>query len=298
MKSDLILGQILALVTALTFADTSIIFSFLGKKISPATTVHMRLWVATPAILIIAFIVEGNFFYTTPLNSWIYLLTSGVFGYFLGDSFLFWAFANFGARETMVVMTLNPIFVAILSYFIFNETLTSLQIIATFVTLLGIIILILGKKKTEKVVNKNKVKGILCAFASAILGAMSNVLAKGGLAEVQPISSNAIRCIGGFIVLIIYTSFFRKHFKADFKSLKNRKFLILLVIASLTGPVLGMSVQLYAFTLAPIGIVSVIVQSSPIFILIYELIFTKKNLKLMEILGTIISVLGVILMFI
>ena len=301
MSSNLILGQILALLTSLTLAENSIIYSFLGKKVGSSTTVHVRLWIATPAIIIIALLAEGNFFYTTALNSWLYLLTSGVLGYFLCDSLLFWAFANFGARETMVVMTLNPIFTAILSYFLFNEILTPLQIAATFVTLIGIIILILGKNKAnikEKGIDKNKIKGLICAFGASVLQALANILAKGGLATVQPISSNAIRCIGGFTAVLIYTIFFRKHFKADFKLFENRKFLILLLIASLTGPVLGMTMQLYAFNLAPVGLVSVIVQISPIYILLYELIFTKKSLKLLEVLGTIISVIGVALMFV
>ncbi len=297
--SNLLLGQLLAIIMAIAAAENSLIYSYLGKKVTPKATVHVRLWIAVPLIIILAFITEGNFFISTSLKTWIILLSSGIIGYFICDSLAFWAFANIGPREAMVIMTLNPIINSVLSYFLFTEILTALQIIAILVTISGIIILLLNQdKETDTIKKKHQAKGILFAFLAAILQAVSALLAKSALSTLEPISTNAIRMIGGFIASVLFALFIRKEFKQDFLLYKNKRYFALLVLAAVSGPIIGMSLFLKSFTLAPIGIVTAISQVSPIFILIFELIFLKKSIKSLEILGTIISVIGVALMFI
>lgn len=298
MLSGLLIGQILAIITALTYAENSIIYSYLGKKASIKATVHVRLWIAVPIIVIMALISEGNFFLQATLTNWIFLLLSGLLGYFFCDSLLFWAFTNIGPREAMVIMTLNPIFTSILSYFIFNESLTVFQILAILITISGIIILILGQDKEKDVIKKNnKTKGAIFAFLAAIFQATSAVLSKSALSNLGAISTNSIRMIGGLVGAVVFALFFRKQFKNDFIIFNNKKHFSLLLIATITGPIIGMSLLLTSFNYIPIGLATAIVQISPIFILLYELIFMKKRLKALEILGTIISVFGVALMF-
>ncbi|MDC7237822.1 MAG: DMT family transporter [Sphaerochaetaceae bacterium] len=298
MLPPLLIGQILAIIAALTYAENSIIYSYLGKEVSTRATVHVRLWIAVPVIVLMALIGEGNFLFQASLSNWIILLISGVLGYFFCDSFSFWAFTNIGPREAMVIMTLNPIFNSVLSYFFFREILTIIQMFSILITLSGIIILILNQEKEIDVIKKkNKTKGAIFALLAAIFQASSNILAKTALTDLGPISTNAIRMIGGLIAAAIFALFFRKEFKKDFTSFKDKKHFSLLLIATISGPVIGMSLLLTSFNYAPVGLVTALVQISPIFILIYELIFIKKHVKLLEIGGTIISVIGVAMMF-
>ncbi len=298
MNSNLLLGQIFAIITAIAYAENSIIYSYLGNKVSIRATVHVRLWIAVPIILVVALLTEGNFFVQANLFNWGILLLSGLLGYFFCDSFSFWAFTNIGPRESMVIMTLNPIFNSILSYFFFTEVLSVLEMISILITLSGVIILILAKEKevdTNK--KKNQLKGVIFALLAAVFQATSNILAKGAMSNLGPISTNTIRMIGGLLGAAIFAIFYRKEFKNDFLCFKDKKYLSLLVIAAISGPIIGMSLLLSSFNFAPIGLVTAIVQISPIFILIYELIFLKKHIRVLEICGTIISVTGVALMF-
>lgn len=298
MIPNLLIGQILAIIAALTYAENSIIYSYLGKNVSTRATVHIRLWIAVPIIIAMALIGEGNFFAQASLFNWLILLLSGILGYFFCDSFSFWAFTNIGPREAMVIMTLNPIFNTILSFLFFNEVLTAVQLFAILITLSGVIILILNQnKEVELKKKKNKIKGITFALLAAIFQATSNILAKGALSTLGPISTNAIRMIGGLIAATIFAIFFRKEFRKDFISFKGKKNLYLLLIATISGPVIGMSLLLTSFNYSPIGLATAIVQISPIFILLYELIFLKKHVKILEIVGTIVSVIGVSMMF-
>ncbi len=297
--SSLLLGQLLAILATLTYAENSIIFSYLGKKVSPRATVHVRLWIATPIMIIIALIFEGNFFLKADIFNWIILLISGLFGYFLSDSFSIWAFTNIGARETTVIMTVNPIFNSILSYFFFSEILSTKQMFAILITIVGIITLILNQEKPDDIIKKkHQFKGIIFAILAAIFQGFSNIFAKSALSSLDPLSTNAIRMIGGLLAAALFALFFRREFMKDFKDFKNKKNISLILIASITGPVIGMTLLLTSFNMAPIGLLTAIVQISPIFILIYELLFQKKHIKSLVILGTLISVFGVVLMFI
>jgi len=103
--------------------------------------------------------------------------------------------------------------------------------------------------------------------------------------------------IGGLVGAVIFAVFIRKEFKNDFVVFKDKKNLSLLLIASITGPVIGMSLLMASFNYSPVGLVTAIVQISPVFILLYELIFMKKKVRAMAILGTFISVIGVAMMF-
>lgn len=297
--SNLLLGQILAIIATITYAENSIIFSYLGNKISPRATVHVRLWIAVPIVILIALAMEGNFFVQANLHTWIILIISGIFGYFLSDSLSIWAFTNIGPRETMVIMTVNPIFNSFLSYFFFTETLSAKQMFAILITIAGIIILILNQdKEDDEIKKKHQVKGVIFAVLAALFQGFSNIFAKSALSTIDPISTNAIRMIGGLLAAVLFAVFFRKEFFNDFKAFNNKKHLSLLFIATITGPILGMSLLLTAFNMSPIGLLTAIIQISPIFILIYELIFQKKHIKTLEIIGTLISVFGVMLMFI
>ncbi|MDC7238279.1 MAG: DMT family transporter [Sphaerochaetaceae bacterium] len=297
--SSLLFGQILAILVAITSAEKSLLFSHLGKKVSTRATVHIRLWIALPLIILSTLISEGTAFLQVSLQTWLILLLSGVIGFFICDSFAFWAFANIGAREAMVIMTLNPIFHSILSYFFFSEVLSFYQILSILITISGIIILILAKnKKSDNLKKKNKTKGILFAFLGALFQAISNIIAKSALDTLYPLSLNTIRMIGGFIAAVVFAIFVRKEFIKDFKSYKSVNNLALLALASISGPIIGITILLAAFNYAPVGLVTAIAQISPIFILVYELVFLKKRISLLEIIGTLISVLGVSLMFI
>ena len=296
--SSLLFGQILAILVAITSAEKSLLFSYLGKKVSPRATVHIRLWIATPLILILTFLTEGNAIFFANLQTWIILLLSGIVGYFICDSFAFWAYTNIGARKSMVIMTLNPIFHSILSYYFFKEALTPLQIFAALITISGIIILVSSKDKNVIQNSNNQTKGIIFAFLGAISQTISNILAKSALYTLGPLSTNTIRVLGGLIAASIFAIFFRKEFIKDFKAYNSIKNISLLSLATISGPIVGMTVLFYAFNYAPVGLVTAIAQISPIFILIYELIFLKKKVNSLEVIGTLISVVGVFILFI
>jgi drug/metabolite transporter (DMT)-like permease len=80
-------------------------------------------------MLLVHVIFLGRFFPTGfQFSVYLYLLSSGFLGFFIADLLIFKAFVDLGPRETLVIMTLSPIFAALSSWLALGETLRLLQI--------------------------------------------------------------------------------------------------------------------------------------------------------------------------
>ncbi len=196
----------------------------------------------------------------------------------------------------MVIMTLSPIFSAIISWFLFNEILSVIQITGVLATIGGVITVILSESNQSS--EKTHVIWILFALVGAVTQAIGVILAKAGLMEgIHPVSGNVVRIGAGLVGLILFT-LLRGNFLKDFAKMKDRRSLYLLSSAALVGPVFGMLLALYAFSWAPVGIVTALIQLTPVMLLPIDRFYLKKHIPPGAILGTLIAVAGAAVLFI
>ncbi len=293
----IILGYLFALITAACWTQNSIIYTFIGNRVGSSTVTHIRLWIAFPAAVLINLIFTGSLLPTNfSTLSYIFIGSSGVFGFFIADLFIFKAFQHLGARKTMVIMTLSPIFSAVISRVVFTEILSLIQILGVLITIIGVMIVILveGRKSVEK----SRPVWIIFALAGALTQAIGMVLAKAGLSEgIHPISANVVRIGSGLGGLAVFT-LLRGEFITDFKKMEDKRSLYLLIAAALVGPVFGMLLALYAFSWAPVGIVTTLMQLTPIMLLPIDKFYLKKQIPLGAVWGTLIAVTGAGVLFI
>lgn len=300
MDRNLIIGQLLGLLTAVCWAQNSLVYRFLGTKVGSDAVAHVRMWIALPAIILLAYFIEGSFFPTSlSVQTYLVLFASGVIGYFITDLMLFQAYVWLGARESMVIMTLSPVATAIFSYFLFAERLKPMQMLGILLTILGVITMVVGGKKIKGGENeeRQKTKGMTFAILASIMQSVSFLLAKFALESTGPVSTNLLRNVGGLMAFILYSFVIKRNAKAHFKAFKNPKWLALLFLAAMLGPVIGMSSQMKAFTLAPVGIVTTITQTTPILLLPVDKFILKKKITASSLLGTFVSIIGVGILF-
>ncbi|MDA3941633.1 MAG: DMT family transporter [Spirochaetia bacterium] len=292
-----LLGYLFALITAACWTQNSIIYTFVGKRIGSSTVTHIRLWIAFPAAVIINLIFTGSLL---PLNfstfSYIFIGSSGVFGFFIADLFIFKAFQHLGARKTMVIMTLSPIFSAVISWIVFTEVLSILQVSGVLITIAGVIVVIMVESR--KTYEKSRPIWIIFAVTGALTQAIGMVLAKAGLSEgIHPISANVVRIGSGLGGLAVFT-LLRGEFILDFKKMEDKRSFYLLIAAALVGPVFGMLLALYAFSWAPVGIVTTLMQLTPIMLLPIDKFYLKKHIPAEAVWGTMVAVAGAGILFI
>jgi drug/metabolite transporter (DMT)-like permease len=139
MEHNLIVGQLLALLTAACWAQNSIIYRHIGAKVGSDAVAHIRMWIALPMILALTYAVEG-FWFPTSLSARTYSsCLQGAFGYSSTDMLLFKAYILLGSRESMVIMTLSPVVTAFFGYLLFDERLNLIQILGIFTTIVGLL---------------------------------------------------------------------------------------------------------------------------------------------------------------
>ncbi|MCK9548257.1 MAG: DMT family transporter [Sphaerochaeta sp.] len=300
MDQNLLLGQALGLVTAICFAQNSIIYRHLGQKVGSQGVAHIRMWLALPFVLLLTRLIEGSWLPTDwALSTYLILLASGVIGYFLTDLLMFRAYILLGSRESMVIMTLSPVVTAALSLLLFDEYLNLIQLLGMVITIGGVGMMILLDRHPSPIAceRKNRSTGVLYAVLGSILQSISFLLAKAALGEGGPVSTNLIRNIGGLGAFIIFNGLIKGNAKEHFKILRQPRALFLLLLASLAGPVLGMSSQMKAFTLAPVGVVTTITQVSPVLLLPFDWFILKRRISAASLAGTLLSIAGIAILF-
>lgn len=301
----MILGQIFALFTAGCWAHNSIVYSEAGKRVGSSTVTHIRLWIALPAMAVVHFFFLGTLFPAgQDISNYLYLGLSGFFGFFIADLFIFRGFVDAGPRETMVVMTLGPIFSTLLSWIFLHEALNLLEITGIAATVGGVIWVVLeegahgrGTEGAEREAHTKKMKGALFALAGAFTQSVGLLLAKAGLVSgLHPVSGNMIRISAGLAGLIVY-ALVRGQLVKDFVKMGDRKSLLLIGSGALVGPVLGMILSLTALSMAPVGIVTALMQTTPIWLLPLDHFIFKKQITRGAVAGTFIAIGGTVLLF-
>ncbi|MFC2096302.1 DMT family transporter [Bacteroidota bacterium] len=300
------LGEYAALLTAVFWTITAIAFESAGKKVGSLSTNLIRLFLAFIFIGIYSQVTRGSFIpFDASMHNWMWLSLSGLVGFVIGDLLLFEAYVVIGSRVSMLIMSLTPPITAFFGWLILGEVLSPQNFLGMFLTILGIMIVVLDRKtkntNTEKK-NKKKIKlsypivGILLAFGGAVGQGAGLVLSKFGMQDFDPFAATQIRVITGFIGFTILFVFM-KRWKKVIEAVKNREAMTRLGIGAIFGPFLGVSFSLLAVKHTTTGVASTIMAIVPILIIPPALIFFKEKITVKEIIGSMIAVGGVALFF-
>jgi len=296
----MLIGQLAALGTALSFAFGSTLFTFAGRLIGSPLVNRARLLVALPIVMLIHLIATGDLL---PLDAdserWFWLGLSGIIGLVLGDASLFQAFVMVGPRISMLVMALAPIIAAIMGWLFLGENLAGQEILGIAITLAGIVWVILERSSaTETLTPRAYALGLLFAFGGAFGQAAGVVTSKLGLGgDFLALSGNLIRL--SIATLTIWTfAALRFQVMSSFTKLRaNPRAFMFLSGGAITGPVTGVWLSLIAVQLTPVGIASTLIAMTPIFLLPISRLVFKERITIRAILGTLVAFAGTALLF-
>jgi len=267
------------------------------------------------AIVLLSLILWVSIGYPYPAfadgKTWFWLALSAFVGYLFGDWCLFNSYLYIGARFGQLMMTLAPPFAAIAGWIMLGESMSWTSILAMVVTLAGISISILSRGEDKHVRLTLPLKGIILGVGAGAGQGVGLVLSKLGVSHYEaalpadapalmndmlPFASTLIRAIVGAILFIALMAF-----QKDLPKLKTavKDGLAMKYVAFLTifGPVLGVSMSLMAVRYTSAGIASTLMALSPVLILIPYALFFKQKIKLREIVGVVVSMIGVALFF-
>ncbi len=292
------LGEIAALLTAICWTLNAIAFEAAGKKIGSLSLSYLRLFIAFFFLCIFSFFSRGLALpVDAALNTWIWLLISGLIGFVLGDVFLFQAFIEIGSRISLLIMSVAPPLTALIGFIVLGERISLIGLLGMFITMVGIGMVILSKNSDEKKVEFNRpIKGLIYASIGALGQALGLIFSKIGIGDYNPLAATQIRIIAATIGLTILITKNKKWPEIK-DAIKNKSAMPALVAGSIFGPFIGVSLSLLAVKYTATGIVSSISSISPIIIIPASIMIFKEKVTPKEILGAVVSIAGVILLF-
>lgn len=305
-------GEIISLIVAISWTITALCAEYASKHIGQLATNVIRMAASLILLSLTMLIFTG---FPLPLyadgKTWFWLSMSGFVGYCFGDFCLFSAYIHIGARLAQLLMTLAPPTAALASWIIFGETLTPLGILGMFVTLFGIGLSVMSKSSGKRVSLNIPPKGILFGIGAGVGQGLGLVLSKLGMTyyqsnipegcdavlNIMPFTSTFIRAITGmlgFTLVMLMTKKTREVAQAT----HNHRAMLVMCGAVIFGPFVGVSLSLMATLYTNPGIAQTIMAMTPIFILWPSWYLYKQKVTIREIIGAVISVVGVSLFFI
>lgn len=380
------LGELISLGVAVSWTIAALASEVGSKRLGVFV---MNVWRMAVALLFSAILLWLTFGKPYPAyasaTTWLWLLGSGVVGYFFGDWCLFNSYLTIGSRMGQLFMTLAPMFTAFAAWVMIGQTLSWLSLLAMCVTLLGIAISVFGHDRDHHMSLNLPLKGILYGIGAAMGQGFGLVLSKIGLDHythdlavssldpshlslityhfslntshlslitshlslitspfsldpshlslitspfsldtshlslitspspldtshlslftyhfslntLLPFASNMIRCVAG---LLCFTTWLilSGHGGRLRQSLGDRRGLVAMLIAVLSGPFIGVGFSLMAVQYTAAGIASTIMAMTPILILLPSRWLFGQPITPRNLLGAIISVIGVSLFF-
>ncbi|MFL7812284.1 MAG: DMT family transporter [Anaerolineales bacterium] len=295
----LYIGELAAIITSITYAVNSALFTVAGRKVGSMVVNRVRLLAAC------IFLALGHWIFIglpwpagAGWERWLWLGSSGIVGLVLGDAFLFQAFIWIGPRISMLMMSLAPIIAAVTAWVLLEEKLSGMQIMGILVTLTGVAWVILEKNQRSKEANKDYLRGILFGLGAATGQGLGLVLAKPGLqGSFSALSGNFIRMTSAFLVMGLITILQGKLRETYQQVRAHPRALGAIVGGAFSGPFIGVSLSLFALQHTSIGVASTLVSLTPIFLLPVEARFFHERVGWGAVAGTIVALLGVAVLF-
>ncbi len=292
------IGEIAALSAAICWTITGLSFESAGKRVGSLAVNFITLIFGFIFISIYSYFARDYMFpIDASISNWTLLSISGVIGFFLGDIFLFRAYVELGTRLSLLIMATSPPMTAILAFLFLKEDIAPLGIVGMLITVLGISIVILSKKTGERKFKLNhSLKGIIFAFLGAIGQSVGSIFSKVGMGDYNPFAATQIRIIAGFISFLLLFIFLNKWGILK-EAIKDKKAIAIIALGSIFGSFLGVSLQLTSLQYTAAGITATITSITPVIIIPFSILIFKEKIRAREILGAVLSVLGVGVLF-
>ena len=306
-------GEIIALIVAFSWTATALFADIASHRIGAVPLNLLRMAMSLVFLAALLWVFTGAPYpIHADAKTWFWLGLSGLVGYVFGDYCLFNSYVVFGSRYGQLFMTLAPPVAGIAGWLMLGETMTWHSWLAMLVTLTGIAISILAREDgSHRYTLQLPLKGVLFGIGAGVGQGVGLVLSKIGLeayeaalpalapeavAKAMPFAGTFIRAVfglAGFAAIL----WVRKSMGRVKDALHDRKGMTFAVLTTFFGPFLGVSLSLMAVQYAKAGIASTLMALTPVLIIVPYAIINKQRITAKQVIGTLVTVIGVALFF-
>lgn len=301
-------GELAALATAGCWVITALSFEAAGKRIGSLSLNLIRLVLSLVPLCLWGLVSRGH---ALPLDAdpsaWGWLALSGLVGFTLGDLCLFRAFVLIGPRLSTLIMASVPVWTSLLGFVFLDERLLGRELLGIALTVGGIAWAVAQRKPIPAPETSESSEpaplpsrwrfassGVAMALAGALGQAGGLVLSKHGMADYDAFAATQIRVfagIAGFAVVITLWRWWPRVREA----VRDTKAMGPTAIGAVFGPFLGVGLSLLAVQLAPTGVASSLMATTPILMLPVSWI-RGETFGWAGVIGAVIAFAGVVLL--
>lgn len=291
-------GEIAALSAAFIWAFNGLIVERKTKNIPPLVLNFIRLSIALILVTIITLFDNGSIIEPNiTARQWFWMLLSGVLGFTMGDTFLFKSFHTIGARLSTLIYNFYPVVVALISFLLFGETLTSFNILGIVLVIGGILLVVNKKPKDSGDYSAYRITlKTLLPVSIAILGqSLGLVTSKYALETLTPMAGTQIRLIGGLFGITAIFAIQNKWNKLNVIR-GDRASCIAIAYVGVFATFLAGLLSMIAIKFAPAAVASALMSTTPVLVLPASWITTRQKIYPVEIIGAILALSGITLL--
>lgn len=328
------IGEIISLFVALSWTVTALFAEVASKRMGSLPLNVVRMVMSLSLLALTLWLVMGvpwpRF---ADGSTWLWLLLSGVVGYVIGDYCLMQGYIYIGSRFGQLFMTLSAPTAAIMGRLLIGEQMRPLAILGMCVTLFGIGLSILSRRDEPlppHAMPRLKLslprRGVFYASVAGICQGLGLVLSKIGLEHYNaailasghaldaapaeallplplnismPFAATMIRASMGLVGFVALLLLFERDGRAKLRhAVRDRKAMWCVFGATVFGPFVGVSMSLLATMYTSTGIAQTLFALTPILIIAPSVWLFHQRVTPRQILGAVISVVGVSLFFI
>lgn len=291
-------GELAAIMAALFWAVSSILFEKLGKTIRP---IEMNLLKGLMAFVLLgatSLLLGEKFAGFAPMMIFL-LIISGAVGIGFGDTAYFAALNELGPRIILLLGVLAPPMAAGIAFLLLGERLPPNAWIGIILTLAGVAWVITEQTSKNSSAEKRIAwKGIVWGMLANLAQAVGAVISRMALTQsnITALQTAVIRLAAGSVVILIWLLVRREPIGKWVKSESSPKLWGNVMLVVVFGTYLAIWLQQIALQNTQAGIAQTLLSTSPIFILPLAALSGEK-VTVRAVAGVVASMAGIALLF-
>lgn len=277
------IGILIALLSSLFMAGMQILLKKSYKELDPSVAYLFDMLFGLIIWIPVGFVFGATL--VGIVNCLLYAVISAI----LSEALVFYALSKGNLSISTVLIATYPVYTLLFSFFINNETLTFMQILLVFITIIGTV---LTTFDSDFKVKNLKNLSIIIPFFTAIAIGISDTLTKGIIDETSSFDFLVAIAIVQIPVAITYLFLAKQKPKMIISDLKNGvKEYKYSLLGSLLN-VIGTGCLLVSFNYTYASIASPLTAIYTPFVLIYSFLFLKEKINKVNLIGIILALLG------
>ena len=303
--SPLVIGGIAALISALLWAISAIIFRNLGKSIPPLELNLVKGCLAV-GLMIVTTLVLREHSLQMPIATLVLLIVSGAVGVGIGDTAYFESLNHLGSRFALLLGMLAPPLTGAFAWMFMGEKISITGWLGIVITIAGVAWVISEEQTSEDKMQINYKQGIKFAVIAALAQAIGAVISRYTMTApgvtISALQTAIIRLLAGIVYLSVLIIFSKKSafiwLRKDEAGQRAStwKLMRMVALVGLLGTYSAVWLQQVSIQFAPVAIAQTLLSTSPLFILPIIALRGEK-LSFRAVGGVIVSLAGIILLF-